>query len=83
MAALVVTVVFLVGLTLAIICGMLSAARQNPLWFIPTVLYAVVINALFALHRDKPLDYVATILSALFLVLMGWFYGQRGWTRSR
>lgn len=83
MAAIIVAVVFLVGLTLAIICGMLSASRRNPLWFLPTVLYAVSINLLFAFHHNRALDYVATILSALFLVVMGWFYGQRGWTRSR
>ena len=83
MAAIIVTVVFFVGLTLAIICGMLSASRQNPLWYLPTVLYAVLINLFLASQHNKHLDYVATILSALFLILMGWFYGQRMWTRDR
>ena len=83
MAAIIVALVLFVGLAVSIICGMLSAERKNPLWYTPTVAYAVAMNLLYAVQHSRPLDYVATIFSALFLLLTGWFYGQRGWTQNR
>ena len=74
----IVIAVFFAGLTVAIVCGVLSATRKNPLWHIPTVVYAVLANLFYAVLHSRHLDYTATILSVLFLLLMGWFYGQRG-----
>lgn len=48
MGAIIVTVVFFAGLALAIICGTLSAARKNPLWYSAKVAYALGVNVLYA-----------------------------------
>ena len=76
MQSAIVIIVFLFGVLVSAILVSLTIKRNNFLWNLLTLAYAIIINVIDALVNQRNFNVIATVIFTLFLLIIGWLLAK-------